>query len=99
PNGALFDSYERPHFNHVLAQQHPVTGMFTYMMPLMSGAAREFSKPTDDFLCCVGSGMESHAKHGESIFWEGADTLFVNLYIPATAAWRARRAQLTLDTK
>jgi DUF1680 family protein len=98
PDGALFDYYERTHFNHVLAQQHPVTGMFTYMMPLMSGAAREFSKPTEDFWCCVGSGMESHAKHGESIFWEGADTLFVNLYIPASATWRARHAKVTLAT-
>ncbi len=98
PDGALFDYYERTHFNHILAQQHPSTGMFTYMTPLMSGAAREFSKPTEDFWCCVGSGMESHSKHGESIFWEGADTLFVNLYIPASASWRSRQAKLSLDT-
>jgi DUF1680 family protein len=98
PDGALFDYYERTHFNHVLSQQHPVTGMFTYMTPLMSGAAREFSKPTEDFWCCVGSGMESHAKHGDSIFWEGDDTLFVNLYIPAEARWSGRGARLQLET-
>jgi len=35
--------------------------------------------------------MESHAKHGDSIFWEGTDgTLYVNLYIPAEARWAAR---------
>jgi DUF1680 family protein len=102
PDGKLFDYYERTHFNHVLAQQHPVTGMFTYMTPLMSGAAREFSKPTEDFWCCVGSGMESHAKHGESIYWEGPSgdegTLFVNLYIPSELQWRARGAKLRLET-
>jgi DUF1680 family protein len=98
PDGALFDYYERTHFNHVLAQQHPVTGMFTYMTPLMSGAAREFSKPFDNFWCCVGSGIESHAKHGDSIFWDGDDTLFVNLYIPAELNWRSRGAQLRLET-
>jgi hypothetical protein len=98
PDGALFDYYERTHLNHVLAQQHPITGMFTYMTPLMSGAARTFSKPTEDFWCCVGSGMESHAKHGDSIFWEGDDTLFVNLYIPAEARWPARDARLRLET-
>jgi DUF1680 family protein len=98
PDGALFDYFERTHFNHVMSQQHPVTGMFTYMTPLMSGAAREFSKPTEDFWCCVGSGMESHAKHGESIFWEGYGALLVNLYIPARARWRARGAQLALET-
>ncbi|HTU64809.1 MAG TPA: glycoside hydrolase family 127 protein [Steroidobacteraceae bacterium] len=98
PDGAVFDYYERTHFNHILSQQNPATGMFTYMTPLMSGAAREFSTPTESFWCCVGSGIESHAKHGESIFWEGADTLFVNLYIPASATWRTRRAQLGLAT-
>jgi DUF1680 family protein len=98
PDGALFDFFERTHFNHVLSQQHPKTGMFTYMTPLMSGAARTFSKPTEDFWCCVGSGIEVHAKHGDSIFWEGDDTLFVNLYIPAEAGWRARDAKLTLET-
>jgi DUF1680 family protein len=99
PDGALFDYYERTHFNHILAQHHPVSGMFTYMTPLMSGAAREFSTPTDSFWCCVGSGMESHAKHGDSIYWEGADTLFVNLYIPSSVHWRARGAQLSLATR
>lgn len=98
PDGALFDYFERTHFNHVMAQQHPVTGMFTYMTPLMSGAAREFSKPTEDFWCCVGSGMESHAKHGESIYWEGDGALLVNLYIPSRAQWRTRGATVTLDT-
>ena len=99
PRGALFDYYERTHFNHILAQQNPKSGMFTYMTPLMSGAAREFSGPTDAFWCCVGSGIESHAKHGESIFWEGGDTLFVNLYIPAKARWASREASLRLDTR
>ncbi|TPE64787.1 glycoside hydrolase family 127 protein [Sandaracinobacter neustonicus] len=100
PHGALFDYYERTHLNHTLAAQDPDTGGFTYMTPLMSGIAREFSSAEDDqFWCCVGSGMEAHSKHGDSIFWEGADgTLFVNLYIPADAQWAARRAQLSLET-
>ena len=98
PNGALFDYYERAHLNHVLAQQDPATGMFTYMTPLMSGVKRDFSDPTDSFWCCVGSGMESHAKHGESIYWQGDDTLFVNLYIASTVKWAARHAAFELAT-
>jgi hypothetical protein len=101
PDGALFDYYERAHLNHVMAAQDPSTGGFTYMTPLMTGADRGYSTKDDDaFWCCVGSGMESHAKHGESIFWEGkGDTLFVNLYIPADATWATRRASLSLDTR
>ncbi len=73
--------------------------MFTYMTPLMSGTNREFSSPTDSFWCCVGSGMESHSKHGESIWWEGDDTLLVNLFIPSRATWKARGAQLEMTTR
>jgi hypothetical protein len=73
--------------------------MFTYMTPLMSGAGREFSEPTDSFWCCVGTGMESHAKHGDSIWWQGHDTLFVNLFIPSRLSWRERDAEIELSTR
>jgi DUF1680 family protein len=100
PDGAYFDYYERAHLNHVMAAQNPADGGFTYMTPLMTGSERGYSKPHEDaFWCCIGSGMESHSKHGESIFWEGDGTLLVNLYIPAKATWATRNATLTLETK
>jgi hypothetical protein len=37
---AAFDYCERAHLKHVLAQQEPSTGAFTYMTPLLAGAAR-----------------------------------------------------------
>lgn len=99
PDGALFDYYERAHLNHVLAAQNPRTAGFAYMTPLMSGAIRGYSQPGEDaFWCCVGTGMESHSKHGEPIFWEGGGMLLVNLYIPAEARWATRGAAMTLDT-
>ncbi|MFX4084786.1 beta-L-arabinofuranosidase domain-containing protein [Sphingobium yanoikuyae] len=102
PEARLFDYYERAHINHILAHQNPATGMFAYMVPLMSGSRRVWSEPFDDFWCCVGSGMESHAKHGESIWWEDADRpadmLIANLYIPSEADWAARGAKLRIET-
>ncbi|WP_454886737.1 beta-L-arabinofuranosidase domain-containing protein [Sphingomonas oryzagri] len=98
PDGALFDYYERTHFNHVLAAQDPSSGMFTYMTPLMSGIKRGWSEPTNDFWCCVGTGMESHAKHGDSIYWQGKDALLVNLFIPSRAHWAAKGADVELAT-
>ncbi len=98
PDASYFDYYERTHLNHILAAQNPKTGMFTYMTPLMSGTAREFSSPENDFWCCVLSGMESHAKHGESIYWEDGDSLFVNLYIPSQMHWAAHKADFELAT-
>lgn len=98
PYAAYFDFYERCHFNHILAQQRPSDGMFAYMVPLMSGAHREFSTPFDSFWCCVGTGMESHAKHGDSIYWRDEETLFVNLFIPSELQWAERGVRLILDT-
>lgn len=98
PDASYFDYYERAHLNHVLAQHRPADGMFAYMVPLMSGAAREWSEPFDSFWCCVGTGMESHAKHGDSIWWHDATTLYVNLYIPSTLDWQERGARVSLAT-
>ena len=99
PDGAFFDYYERAHLNHVMAAQKPGTGGFTYMTPLMTGAPRDWSDPKDDpFWCCVGTGMESHSKHGAAIFSEGGYALLVNLYIPSTVRWEKRGAEIELDT-
>lgn len=99
PQSSFFDYYERAHFNHMLAHQNPKTGMFAYMVPLMSGTARDFSSEFNDFWCCVGSGIETHSKHGESIYWHGGDQLFVNLYIPSTLEWKDRHAAFELATE
>lgn len=96
PDAAYFDYYERAHVNHILAQHDPNTSMFTYMMPLMTGSKREFSTPQSDFWCCMGTGMESHSKHGDSIWWESGDTLFVNLFVPSAVRWRG--STIDLDT-
>jgi len=93
-----FDYYERTHLNHILAQHHPQTGMFAYMVPLMSGSHREFSTPFDDFWCCVGTGMESHAKHGDSIFWTRGNDVIVNLYVPSVLTLPLPGIGLRLET-
>ncbi|MFL6601105.1 MAG: beta-L-arabinofuranosidase domain-containing protein [Steroidobacteraceae bacterium] len=98
PDARYFDYYERTHLNNILAQQNPRTGMFAYMNPLMSGSHREFSSPFEDFWCCVGTGMESHSKHGESIYWRRGSELIVNLYIPSTLHWAAEGTRLEMTT-
>jgi DUF1680 family protein len=98
PRSEYFDYYERAHFNHIMAQHNPQTGMFAYMVPLMSGSHRQFSSPYDDFWCCVGTGMESHAKHGDSIFWRSADVLYVNLFIASQLTWQEQQSTVELAT-
>ncbi len=98
PRARYFDYYERTQLNHILAQQNPRTGMFAYMVPMMSGSHRDFSTPFEDFWCCMGTGMESHAKHGDSIFWSRGRDLFVNLYIPSVLDLGKQGLGLRLET-
>ncbi|MEJ5118501.1 glycoside hydrolase family 127 protein [Gluconobacter cerinus] len=98
PQAALFDYYERAHLNHILAAHDPQTGMFTYMTPTITAGVREWSTPTKSFWCCVGTGMESHAKHGDSIWWQGKETLFVNLYIPSRMVWARKDVSWRMET-
>lgn len=92
-----FDFYERAHLNHIMSQQDPASGMFTYFTALAPGMARVHSNPTEDFWCCVGSGMESHSKHGESIYWQRGDAVAINLYYASRLD--APEARLDMDTR
>ncbi|HWQ86755.1 glycoside hydrolase family 127 protein [Brevundimonas sp.] len=98
PEAALFDYYERALLNHIMAHQRPADGRFVYFMPLSAGVRRSYSTAEDSFWCCVGSGMESHAKHADSIYWRSRQTLFVNLFIPSTLSLPDEGLQLDLDT-
>lgn len=97
-DAGLFDYFERIHLNHIMAHQRPSDGRFVYFMPLASGARRIYSEPEHSFWCCVGSGMESHAKHAESIYWADDRELFVNLYIPSQLDWPEQGLELRLAT-
>jgi hypothetical protein len=79
-----------------MGHQNPRTGGFCYMSPLMSGMHREYSSDFNDFWCCVGTGMESHAKHGESIWWRRPGELIANLYIPSTLTWADQGAKVEM---
>jgi len=98
PSSKLGDYYERTLTDHILASQQPKTGMFTYFVPLRMGGSKSFSDAFNTFTCCVGTGMENHAKYGESIFFESADSkaLYVNLFIPATLNWREKHTKVQL---
>lgn len=93
-----FDIYERIQLNHIMAHQRPDSGQFVYFMPLSAGARRSYSTDEESFWCCVGSGMESHAKHADSIYWHDRDTVYVNLFIPSALDWPERELAFDLDT-
>ncbi len=82
------DYYERALFNHILSTINPIQGGFVYFTPMRSGHYRVYSQPQTSFWCCVGSGIENHARYGEMIYSHKADEeLVVNLFIPSTLKW------------
>ncbi|HWT03980.1 MAG TPA: beta-L-arabinofuranosidase domain-containing protein [Pyrinomonadaceae bacterium] len=87
PKAEYFDFYERALYNHILGSQEPKRGMFAYFMSLKPGHFKTYSTPADSFWCCVGSGMENHTKYNDSIYFHGADSLYVNLFIPSRLTW------------
>jgi DUF1680 family protein len=103
PRAEYLHYYERALWNHILAHHHPVSGMFVYKGFLEPAALKNFSRPFDDFWCCVGTGMENHVKYNDSIYFHspaGAEpTLYVNQFISADVNWRQQAFRLQLTTE
>jgi DUF1680 family protein len=89
------DYYERSLYNHILSSQRPDTGGFVYFTPMRPNHYRVYSQVDKGMWCCVGSGIESHAKYGEFIYAHRGDALYVNLFIPSTLNWRGQGVTLT----
>ena len=87
PSACFMDFYERGLYNQILGSQDPDTGMVTYFVPLQAGRFKTYSTPLDSFWCCLGTGMENHAKYADTIYSHGSNTLFVNLFIPSRVQW------------
>ncbi len=99
PRADYADYYERALYNHILASQDPADGMVTYFVPLLGGCTKTYTTPFDTFTCCLGTGMENHAKYEDSIYFHTQDALFVNLFIPSELAWKEKGVVVRQETK
>ena len=99
PKAEYADYYERALYNHILCSQNPETGMMCYYVPLRSGSRKEYNTPLDSFWCCTGTGVESHAKYGDSIYFHNDTTLWVNLFIASELNWKAKGLRVRQETK
>jgi uncharacterized protein len=99
PSASLFDFYERGLFNHILASQDPETAGMFYYCPLLPGAFRTYSTLDASFWCCVGTGMENHAKYPDSVYFQAGNTLFVNLFVASELRWREQGLRVRQETR
>lgn len=104
PTAAYADYYERTLCNAILGSQDPNTGMMTYFQSTKPGYIKLFCTPFDSFWCCTGTGIENHAKYGDSIYFCGkpegspADSLYVNLFMASTLNWKEKGITFTQIT-
>lgn len=97
----LMDYYEGTLFNQMLGEQDPDSshGFVTYYTPLRPGGIKTYSNDYSNFTCDHGTGMETHTKFGDSIYFhDNASTVYVNLFIASTLNWAARGVTIRQDT-
>ena len=102
PDAFYADFHERALFNHILGSLDPQTGRSSYMVPVGRAVQQEYQNMLQSFTCCVGSGMESHALHGDGIYYESVDvdnpTIWINLFAASTAEFATANVSLKMDT-
>jgi len=97
PDAFYSDYHERALFNHVLASMDPEDGRTSYMVPVGRGVQQEYQDMQRSFTCCVGTGMENHALHGDGVYYESDDTVWVTQFVPSTAQL-AGNAKIAMET-
>ena len=99
PDIRYADFHERALFNHILASQDPNNYSVTYMLPVGRGVQHEYQRMFEDFTCCVGTSLESHALHGEGIYYyKGSEEFWVGLYAPSIARWDSAGVEVETST-
>ncbi|MFI6662698.1 beta-L-arabinofuranosidase domain-containing protein [Streptomyces sp. NPDC050523] len=110
------DHYEWTLYNQMLGEQDPDSehGFVTYYTGLWAGSQRQpkgglgaapgsYSGDYDNFSCDHGSGLETHTKFADSIYFhsdapQSPPTLYVNLFIPSEVHWSGPGVTLRQET-
>jgi DUF1680 family protein len=101
PQAKYMDYYELGLFNQMAGSRRDMESaespQVTYFVPVRPGRARRYGNLGT---CCGGTGMESHTKYQDSIYFRGLDgSLWVNLYIPSTLRWADAGFVVTQQTR
>lgn len=93
------DYYENTMFNHILAILSPKSDAgVCYHVNLKPGTFKTYDNLYNNFWCCVGTGMESHVKYVDAIYFKGEEGLLVNMFTPSTLDWKETGLKLTMET-
>ena len=96
---AAADYTERLLFNGILGTQHPSDGSKLYYVPLAAGYWKLFGAPLHDFWCCTGTGSESFAKLGDSLYFHDDTGVWVNQFVASEVDWAEQGVRLVQETR
>jgi len=96
-SAVVADYYERALLNHIHSSQHPETGHVIYNLSLAMGGAKSYQEP-GYFTCCVGTGMENHAKYAWNIYFHNDKELYISQYIASELNWEDKGIDLVMET-
>jgi len=94
----VLDYYERALINHILSSQNHDDGRVIYHLSLDMGGFKVYEDPYG-FTCCVGSGMENHAKYAQNIYYHSDDELFIGQFIASELNWKEKGLHLKQTTR
>lgn len=95
PDARYMDYYERTLLNHILATPaKDDSGESTYFFPLKPGARREFLRENH---CCHGTGMESHFRYREGIYYHDGKDIYINFYIPSKLTYDEQNTYIQME--
>ncbi|MEW2399436.1 beta-L-arabinofuranosidase domain-containing protein [Streptomyces sp. NPDC046862] len=111
----FMDHYEWTLYNQMLGEQDPDSahGFVTYYTGLWAGSRREpkgglgsapgsYSGDYDNFSCDHGTGLETHTKFADSVYFRSRDgeppALYANLFIPSEVRWSQQGVTLRQET-
>lgn len=110
PEAALMDFYEKALHNQILSSRRDIDSTtateVTYHQNMWPGRSRrigntiEYSRYGGNGSCCNGTGVESHTKYQETVFFRSSDgsALYLNLFIQATLNWPERGFVISQET-
>ena len=98
PDDARYmDYYERVLYNQLVGSVHPTHYATTYQYAVGMNAIKPFGNETPQSSCCGGTGSENHVKYQEAAYFVSDDTIWVGLYMPTEAQWKAKGVTLIQD--
>lgn len=98
-NAKYLDYYENTMYNHILAILSPRSDAgVCYHVSLKPGTFKVYDNLYSAFWCCVGTGMESHVKYTDAIYFKNEKDLLINLFTPSSLNWEEKGLKLKMET-